>query len=609
MQKIDLSMNWLNKELESLCDDNSVFEKALSFKSSLKDVLSSHLQCELWELSEFFVLAIAFNLMEELCSNNKTVGSMYRHEWASGVGIIRQLMTTDVREICDKFARYYYEKLELLKKLCLSKGINALASPIVWLELAESLKSDLYVQRYVTTYEMTNDNPPVGIEVKKTGGMIELVVPELAKLIRYRAFSLSEQEEDANDEFPYVYTLAELAKRWETNEQNVIAVCGKSNYFWPYLNLSEGMHLYERSLPITTTMINANLRNGNLQADYKYGFKGYVRLTKKSELPHKITLEYFHANKSIDPKTISAGKKYSSCIWVEPPFCKYILGVYQFIEVTCPIEPTLFFLADEIHTFEELDQFKKIFIADKNTSTSRVIDAPPLNDEKNIDLFIEPDSLPLNDNEIKHRERSETSHDNLEINKFSKNGNCYEIAYADQKFILKASKGLEYIEHLLKNALKEIHVRGLERIIHKSALPDEEICLAEAKETDLNVTNNAVPDNIADKKAIKTVSAELKVKEEELEIAKQESKIELAEKIEEEIEQLKQYLNGALGKNYKLRKMPDENEKARKRVLDAINNARNTIKSYNQLLFEHLFQSIKTGYFCVYKPDPSVDWL
>lgn len=362
-------------------------------------------------------------------------------------------------------------------------------------------------------------------------------------------------------------------------------------------------------------MINENLRNGNLQESYKYELKGYVRLAKKIDLPHKITLEYFYANKVIDPKVIRDAKSYTPYIWLDAPFCKYILGVYQFIEVTRPIEPILFFLADEIYDFEKTNQFRELFFSGKSAPFFYAVDDAIFNDEENAEI-IKSKNLSLDDNHIavdeniKHEETPKNSCGNFVINKFHKKGNCYEIDYAGDKFILKTSKGLEYIEHLFRNAFKEIHVQELERVINRSpALTEQKISLNEAEEAGLNDTSNVLPDDVADEKAIKTVKAALKSKEEELKIANEEGQIELAEDLQEEIEQLKKYLNGALGKNYKPRKIPDENEKARKRVQDAIKNARNIIKPYNQPLFEHLFQFIRTGYFCVYKPTSPVEWV
>ncbi|HSW94319.1 MAG TPA: hypothetical protein VLJ15_08215 [Gammaproteobacteria bacterium] len=585
-----LNTDWLNQLFDSLCTAKiNIRSTAIDLQGKIRKTLENKLNSEQWELSEFLILALAFNSMDELCNTISTVGSIYKDEWARGIGITRPLTAGDVKDIRDRCLHYYSEKMVFLKQEGLFRGISSTTTPIKWLELAESVKPHLYLQRYITTYELTNENPSIAIEVKKRSGISELINTEMATVIRYKAFSLSQQEENASHDFPYVYTLTELANRWKTNMQNVMMACGKSSHFWPYLNVSAGMKLCERKIPITMEMINENLRNGNLQADYKYGLRGYVRLAKKIDLPHKITLEYFYANKIIDPKNIRDKKTYTPFIWLEPPFCKYVLGIYQFIEVTHPIEPTLFFLGDEIYDFEKTDEFKKLFSPEKNTKISHAIDGLPLCDEKNISFIEQKNSSA--------------------INKFRKNGGCYEIDYVGQKFILKSSKGLEYIEYLLKNASKEIRVRDLERAINKSTFSDEEISLAEAAEAGLNDANDILPDDMADEKAIKTVNIKLKEKEEDLQIAKKENQIELAEEIEEEIGLLKKYLNGALGKNYKPRKIPDENEKARKRVLDAITNARNAIKSYNQSLFDHLLQSIKTGYFCNYEPVPAIKWL
>lgn len=401
----------------------------------------------------------------------------------------------------------------------------------------------------------------------------------------------------------------------------MIVICSKSSHFWPYLNISEGMKLFERTLPITTAMINENLRHGSLQADYKYGIRGYVRLTKKSDLPHKITLEYFHANKAVDPKKISAGKKYTSCIWVEPPFCKYILGVYQFIEVTNLIEPTLFFLADEIHAFEKTDDFTKLFTEKMfnnilKSSTELNVGHHNLehdelkeiivdhidNTEKNIEMVTSGvliDQIVVD--EIKHVEKKQ--------NRFFKNGNCFEIFFDTQKLVLKASKGLSYIEFLIKKIRQEIHVNELERIVNKQLLPEQNVSLNEIESNHLNDANTHLQDTIADKRAINEVNTALAEIKEELELAKEADDVDEIERLEEMLEKYNQYLSGATGKYYKPRKVPDNDEKARKRVFAAVKDALKIIKASHEMLFQHLSQSIHTGEFCIYKPPTQIDWV
>ena len=346
-----INKEWLNSQLKMLRVDagGSMADKIVLFHERIEKIFAFKLFHSQWTLTEFLTLAIAFRITEEL--RKPGVYWCELRDWVP----ITLLFHNDVIAITRRFHHYYYEKLIFLTMLHQSKGISSHAPAIDWLELVESAKADLYINKEMICYKIVDGNAPHIIEDIIPGGMLNLVSSQAAKLIRYSTFELSEHEECASNEyFPIVYTLQKLAERWQTNEKNIIAACLRSSAFGAYLCIDDDMQICEGTIPIHAATINQQLLSGKLDTDYKYPLKGYVRLAKKHDLPCGITLSYFYTKKMIEQTDVNS-------IYIEVPLCKYVLGIYQYIKISQDLEPTLFFNAEEIHKFEQTSSFINLF--------------------------------------------------------------------------------------------------------------------------------------------------------------------------------------------------------------------------------------------------------
>jgi len=351
-----LSMEWLSKELEKLKYSPEPAEEILEFERNLSKIMTLKLKCSQWKLSDFLTLATAFHFLPELKAFCKIFPSNDTNGQATEDGYTNRISTCDIEGVIKKTKICYQEKLTLFQTAASDKGISDLVAPIIWLELCEAAeKSNLSKHRELHVDAVRNI-PKLRAGINPAM-MTLLEVPELSKLIRYKFFGLSvEEKEKLNSQFPRVYKLNELAKRWGTNEENVLAACIESNIFWAYIKSTNDLRSSKDVISLPASLIEKDIKNGKLQADYKYPYKGYARLAKNSEHSCQLTLSSFHV--SGDVKYEEEG--YAQ-ILIEPPFCEVILGNHQFVEVKHDIKPELFFIAEEIQQFEQTEDFTKKF--------------------------------------------------------------------------------------------------------------------------------------------------------------------------------------------------------------------------------------------------------
>jgi len=80
-------------------------------------------------------------------------------------------------------------------------------------------------------------------------------------------------------------------------------------------------------------------------------------------------------------------------------------------------------------------------------------------------------------------------------------------------------------------------------------------------------------------------------------------------KIEEELQFLTRELAKAIDLFGRDRTRGSSNERARLRVTNAIKYAIAGIITEHQPLAQHLTKTIKTGFYCAYRPDVRLDWM
>jgi TolB-like protein len=165
-------------------------------------------------------------------------------------------------------------------------------------------------------------------------------------------------------------------------------------------------------------------------------------------------------------------------------------------------------------------------------------------------------------------------------------GSGWIAEFGGQRAIIPDLKGLHDIRRLLEAPGAEIH------------------CL------DLAEREAEVPggDAVLDEKARATLKARIRDLQEELAEAEDMNDIGRAERLRSEMDQIVEALSAALGLGGRRRKLGDLSEKARTAVTWRIRHAQRRIEAAHPVLGRHLVNSLRTGTFCVYRPETPIAW-
>ena len=205
---------------------------------------------------------------------------------------------------------------------------------------------------------------------------------------------------------------------------------------------------------------------------------------------------------------------------------------------------------------------------------------------------------------------------------FRKNGDAWFIKFLTSEINIRDLDGLHYINKLLHTPKAYISATDLREITHKPSAENIESTVSidqaiqafgyESEEDfQLSIDGEQSIEQI-DPNTRASCNEKIKDLEEEIQEAQKNSDLEKIEKLEEEKRIIKQYLNGAININGKMRPN-NQQEKNRKAVQGAISVAKKQIKKYcsqhklNLELYEHL-KCIKTGNDCVYQPTDGIIW-
>jgi pimeloyl-ACP methyl ester carboxylesterase len=190
---------------------------------------------------------------------------------------------------------------------------------------------------------------------------------------------------------------------------------------------------------------------------------------------------------------------------------------------------------------------------------------------------------------------------------FRKEGEFWTIASWSEVFRLRDVRGLAYIAHLLGHPREEFHVLSLaSKIGGKQGEADalaEPATEEQATQSDLAVGRMGDAGEMLDsqaKAAYKRRTAELR---EQLDEARELNQLDLADRLEDEIETLGRELSRAVGLGGRDRRAASASERARINVTRAIKIALERIAEHNPALAALLTNSIRTGTFCSYTPD------
>lgn len=165
-------------------------------------------------------------------------------------------------------------------------------------------------------------------------------------------------------------------------------------------------------------------------------------------------------------------------------------------------------------------------------------------------------------------------------------GDIWEMNYKNETIALKNAKGYHDIHELLSQPFQELHCKDLLGT-----------AIDESNSTE-SIDSKAKAQYL---KRIKELQADINEAEEMNQIEKTSS-------LREEYENLLDHLSQSVGIGGKTRKIGSTVEKARSAVTWRIRNAVKKIETTHPELGNHLSKSIKTGIYCAYKPEITVQW-
>jgi tetratricopeptide (TPR) repeat protein len=182
---------------------------------------------------------------------------------------------------------------------------------------------------------------------------------------------------------------------------------------------------------------------------------------------------------------------------------------------------------------------------------------------------------------------------------FRREGEYVSVGFEGEGFKVKETKGMRYLGMLLVSPGREIHVLDLVAV-GRGVEGSQRASKPEAESHGIGELSTPVIDRAA-RKAYESRLIELQEDISEAESFGDDARAALAR---QEHDFLSTELAAALGLGGRDRALASNAERARVNVTRAIRTAVARIDSYSSLLGRHLDQSIQTGVFCSYNPDP-----
>lgn len=187
---------------------------------------------------------------------------------------------------------------------------------------------------------------------------------------------------------------------------------------------------------------------------------------------------------------------------------------------------------------------------------------------------------------------------------FRRDGEYWSIAFGDDAFRLKDTKGLGYIAQLLGRPGGEIH--PLAMVGGCRAEPTGPRAVARAGEDELGGPGLGDAGEILDARARAGYQRRLAELRADLDEAESWGDAERAARTQGEIDFPAHELSEALGLGGRARRMGSPGERARQSVTKAVKAGLERIGRHSPALGNHLASTIRTGTFCSYTPDPRV---
>jgi len=201
---------------------------------------------------------------------------------------------------------------------------------------------------------------------------------------------------------------------------------------------------------------------------------------------------------------------------------------------------------------------------------------------------------------------------------FRKAAGYWTVGYGESASRLRDTRGLGYIAHLLRHPHTEFHALDLlggiagQREEEESSQATRNLPARheDLEKAGIHISGPTDAGEMLDEQAKAAYRSRVSELHEELEEAKRLGRVDRAEQVEEEIDALTRELSRAVGLGGRNRRAASASERARQSVTKSIKSALERIAQIEIALGDHLLRCIKTGNFCVYRPDPgaSVAW-
>jgi hypothetical protein len=201
----------------------------------------------------------------------------------------------------------------------------------------------------------------------------------------------------------------------------------------------------------------------------------------------------------------------------------------------------------------------------------------------------------------------------IKNNRFVLAGDYWDITFNQESVGVKNTKGIRYIEHLIRNIGKEVHVLELFYAINPKDATQSNESLSGMNEEQLAAEGFGLDSldgafELVDGKTIAALKLRIEQLNEQIEDATEIGDIEEQEKLKAEKDQIISRLSSDMGLRGKGRMSNSAAEKARKSVGKRISADIQKLQKTFPNFADHLQQAIIKGTYCQYKPVPELFW-
>ena len=191
---------------------------------------------------------------------------------------------------------------------------------------------------------------------------------------------------------------------------------------------------------------------------------------------------------------------------------------------------------------------------------------------------------------------------------FHQDGDYWTVAFEGQTCRVKNVRGMHHLAQLLHNPNEEFHVLTLTGEAQPNTQPASLGAQRSGSDSNTEAFQQGFTDSgeVLDPEARAAYRTRMQELQTELEEAREFNDLDRAERIQEEVDFLSKELSLAVGLGGRARKTNSPAERARSTVTKSIKLAIKRIEKSHPTLGDYLANTIRTGTFCCYTPDPHV---